>query len=86
MAACFHYGLADAIAHLAVSLCRRHQLTQVVLSGGVFQNQVLLIAVQDRLHQDGLNILIPHDVPPNDGGISLGQVAIAAARLKRTPP
>ena len=86
IAARFHYGLADAIAHLAISLCRRHQLTQVVLSGGVFQNQVLLTAVHDRLHQDGLNILIPHDVPPNDGGISLGQVAIAAARLKENPP
>jgi hydrogenase maturation protein HypF len=86
MAARFHYGLADAIAHLAIPLCHRHQLTQVVLSGGVFQNQVLLTAVQNQLREAGLDVLIPHDVPPNDGGISLGQVVIAAARLKRTPP
>jgi hydrogenase maturation protein HypF len=82
IAARFHYGLANAIAHLAIPLCRRHHLTQVVLSGGVFQNQVLLTAVQDQLCQAGLTVLVPHDVPPNDGGIALGQIAIAAARLK----
>ena len=85
IAARFHFGLADAIAHLAITLAHRHHLTRVVLSGGVFQNQVLLTAVQDRLHQGGLNVLTPHDIPPNDGGISLGQVAIAAARLKLRP-
>jgi hydrogenase maturation protein HypF len=86
IAARFHYGLADAIAHLTILLCHRHQLTQVVLSGGVFQNQILLTAFQHQLREADLDVLIPHDVPPNDGGISLGQVAIAAARLKENPP
>lgn len=80
IAARFHQGLAAAIAQLAISLAHHHHLTQIVLSGGVFQNQVLLVAVQQQLQQAGLTVLIPHDVPPNDGGIALGQVAIAAAR------
>jgi len=80
IAARFHLGLAAAIAQLAISLAHHHHLSQVVLSGGVFQNQVLLVAVQQQLQQAGLDVLIPHDVPPNDGGIALGQVAIAAVR------
>jgi hydrogenase maturation protein HypF len=80
IAARFHQGLATAIAQLATTLAHHHHLSQVVLSGGVFQNQVLLVAVQTQLQQAGLDVLIPHDVPPNDGGIALGQVAIAAAR------
>ena len=86
MAARFHYGLADAIANLAIMLTNRHYLTQVVLSGGVFQNQILLIAVQQQLQKAGLTVLTAHDVPPNDGGIALGQVAIAAARIRENPP
>ena len=82
IAARFHYGLARAISALAVTLATHHQLSQVVLSGGVFQNQVLLLAVQARLRHQGLTVLTPHKVPPNDGGLSLGQVAIAAAKLK----
>jgi hydrogenase maturation protein HypF len=80
IAARFHLGLAAAIAQLATDLAHQHQLTQVVLSGGVFQNQVLLTAVQEQLQQNGLTVLIPHAVPANDGGIALGQGAIAAAR------
>ncbi|WP_204139903.1 carbamoyltransferase HypF [Halomicronema sp. CCY15110] len=80
IAARFHLGLAAAIAHLATDLAHHHQLTQVILSGGVFQNQVLLVAVQQQLQQSGLTVLIPHAVPANDGGIALGQGAISAAR------
>ncbi len=80
IAAKFHLGLAAAIADLATDLAFHHHLTQVVLSGGVCQNQVLLVAVQTQLQQTGLTVLVPHVVPPNDGGIALGQGAIAAAR------
>ena len=83
IAARFHQGLADSLANLAITLAARHQLKQVVLSGGVFQNQVLLVAVQTQLQQQGLTVLIPHGIPPNDGGLSLGQVAIAMARLQK---
>ncbi|RZM78897.1 carbamoyltransferase HypF [Leptolyngbya iicbica] len=80
IAARFHLGLAAAIAQLATELAHHQHLTQVVLSGGVFQNQVLLIAVQEQLQQQGLTVLIPHEVPANDGGLALGQGAIVIAR------
>jgi len=86
IAARFHLGLAAAIAQLATDLAHQHQLTQVVLSGGVFQNQVLLIAVREQLQQQGLTVLIPQEVPCNDGGIALGQGAIAIARHLSTSP
>ena len=82
IAARFHQGFANAIAELAMILADRHQFEQVVLSGGVFQNQVLLLAVQARLRQQGLTVLTPQAIPPNDGGLSLGQVAIATAQLR----
>jgi hydrogenase maturation protein HypF len=85
MAARFHAGLAQAIAALAITLTQQHQLPQVVLSGGVFQNQVLLLAVQKKLQQQGLTVLTPEAVPPNDGGIALGQAAIATARMLSSP-
>ena len=81
IAARFHHGLAAAISQLAVRLAEHHHLNRVVLSGGVFQNLVLLMAVQEQLCHQGLTVLTPHTVPPNDGGLSLGQVAIAAARM-----
>ena len=84
IAARFHYGLAGAITQLAITLTQHHQLHRVMLSGGVFQNQTLLTTVQEQLQRQGLTVLTPHDVPPNDGGISLGQVAIAAARILST--
>ena len=80
MAARFHAGVANAVAETAISLCRAHRLEQVVLSGGVFQNRLLLEAVERELQANGLEVLIPTHTPANDGGISLGQAAIAAAR------
>jgi hydrogenase maturation protein HypF len=53
----------------------------VVLSGGVFQNRLLLEATAALLERAGLRVLVPALLPPNDGGISFGQAAIAAARL-----
>ncbi|MGB3519797.1 MAG: hypothetical protein WBA43_25315, partial [Elainellaceae cyanobacterium] len=50
------------------------------LTGGVFQNQMLLTAVRQQLEQQGLTVLTAEQVPCNDGGLSLGQGAIAAAR------
>jgi hydrogenase maturation protein HypF len=56
-------------------------LRTVCLSGGVFQNRRLAGAAIRRLGADGFRVLINHQVPVNDGGISYGQAAVAAARL-----
>jgi hydrogenase maturation protein HypF len=76
----FHLGLAAGLA-AAVCEARDHTgLSTVALSGGVFQNVVLLTALADRLEAAGFRVLTHSRVPPNDGGISLGQAAVAAAR------
>jgi hydrogenase maturation protein HypF len=74
-----HAGVAAA----TVSACERaasaRGLDSVVLSGGVFQNRLLLEATEQGLRRAGLRVLIPEALPPNDGGIAYGQAAIAAA-------
>ena len=76
----FHYGLANIMIQLAQQLITQHSITQVVLSGGVFQNKTLLQAIVNGL-QDHVKVLVHQHVPANDGGIALGQAAIAAAQL-----
>jgi hydrogenase maturation protein HypF len=78
IAAGFHEGLGRATAALGARLARRHGLDTVALSGGVFQNARFSDTVEDALAADGLTVLVHESVPPNDGGISVGQAAIAA--------
>jgi hydrogenase maturation protein HypF len=70
-----------------VTVCRRIRaergLGTVALSGGVFQNLLLLERCVSALDQAGFRVLLHGRVPPNDGGISLGQAAIAGARDRR---
>lgn len=82
MAAKFHQGLAIAISEMVAEFHQSWEFNQVALTGGVFQNQLLLKGVRDILTKMGLEVLTHTQVPPNDGGLSLGQVAIAAARLE----
>jgi hydrogenase maturation protein HypF len=77
MAARFHAALAESI----VAVARRVGETRVALSGGCFQNRWLAELTVRRLRHTGFDVLLHRQVPPNDGGISLGQVAVAAARL-----
>jgi hydrogenase maturation protein HypF len=80
VAARFHHGVAHAIARTCALLRSRCGLGVVALSGGVFQNLLLLERTVSRLEADGFRVLVHSRVPPNDGGISLGQVAVASAR------
>jgi hydrogenase maturation protein HypF len=79
VAAGFHETMAQATASAATELAARHGLGTVALSGGVFQNVRLAEAVANGLKANGLDVLVHRQIPPNDGGISLGQAAIAAA-------
>ncbi|MDP8960695.1 MAG: carbamoyltransferase HypF [Actinomycetota bacterium] len=79
IAAGFHAGLADGAATLAAELCRHYGLDTVALSGGVFQNVRLTDLLARRLRAAGLRVLTHERVPANDGGISIGQAAIAAS-------
>ena len=76
----FHNGLAAATAAACARLAADRGLGTVALGGGVFQNRVLLERTAERLERAGLRVLVPTALPPNDGGISYGQAAVAAAR------
>ena len=80
IAARFHNGLIAALVSTAGALAAARALDCVVLSGGVFQNRILLEGVTAGLEARALNVLSPEAVPANDGGLSLGQACIAAAR------
>jgi hydrogenase maturation protein HypF len=79
IAARFHHGLASAVARTAVRLSGHHNLQTVVLSGGVFQNRLLLERIAYLMGSQGLQVLSPEATPANDGGLSLGQAVIAYA-------
>ncbi|MGD8495553.1 MAG: carbamoyltransferase HypF [Gemmatimonadales bacterium] len=78
----FHLGVADGTAAASAAEARRRGLSMAVLSGGVFQNVLLLERVAARLAALGVEPLVPCRLPPNDGGISYGQAAAGAARLR----
>jgi len=78
IARAFHLGVADGLCKAALKLCEKHAVDTVVLSGGVFQNQLLLERVKSLLDRKAIHIWTNCAVPPNDGGISLGQAALAA--------
>jgi hydrogenase maturation protein HypF len=77
----FHNGLAAATARACEVTAARCGTETIVLTGGVFQNQRLLGRTAELLGDAGLRVLTPELLPPNDGGIAYGQLAVAAARL-----
>lgn len=77
----FQTGVARLIATVARRVREERRLNRVCLSGGVFQNVFLLERACRQLRQDGFEVFTHGRVPPNDGGISFGQAAIANARL-----
>jgi hydrogenase maturation protein HypF len=74
----FHLSLAEALQTTVRELCESKSIDLIVLSGGVFQNDLLLKDVQRALQRLGVEVWVNSIVPPNDGGISLGQGASAS--------
>ncbi len=77
MAARFHNTLVQAIGEIAKIVAE----PRVALTGGCFQNRLLVERSIQCLQNEGFEVILHHQVPPNDGGISLGQVIVAAAKL-----
>jgi hydrogenase maturation protein HypF len=73
----FHYTMAQIIAEMCKLIAKDTGITQVALSGGVFQNRLLLNLATTALKREGFSVLTHHLVPGNDGGVSLGQAVIA---------
>ncbi len=73
----FHNTMAQIIAEMCKSSAKETGISEVVLSGGVFQNQLLLKLATSALQREGFSVLTHRLVPCNDGGISLGQAVVA---------
>lgn len=85
LAASFHERLARGIADACVHLGAKLDAQRVALSGGVFQNALLLSRVEQLLRERELVVYTNHQVPANDGGISLGQALIAGSQSEAVP-
>ncbi len=78
----FHNGIANALRVATSEIRKQTGIQKVVLSGGVWQNITLLRRTLSLLGSDGFKVYIHREVPTNDGGLSLGQAAVAASRLR----
>jgi hydrogenase maturation protein HypF len=82
IAGAFHRTLAEAVAQACVMIREREKLNKVTLSGGVFQNALLLELTLDALAREGFQVYFQTQAPPNDGGLCLGQAAVALAQCR----
>ncbi|MDD4780869.1 MAG: carbamoyltransferase HypF, partial [Tissierellia bacterium] len=73
----FHNTIGNATVELVCKISKRYEIKQVVLSGGVFQNDYLLLYVSKKLKERGFSVYYNQQIPINDSGISVGQLAIA---------
>ncbi|GAA2264431.1 carbamoyltransferase HypF [Streptomyces amakusaensis] len=83
VAARFHASVTDVVRRVCASARERHGLETVVLTGGVFGNALLLSGCARDLAADGFTVLRHRLVPPNDGGLALGQLMVAARVVPR---
>jgi hydrogenase maturation protein HypF len=80
IAARFHNTVVQLIVHACAGISQETGLGHVALSGGCFQNRLLLTRTTNVLREAGFHVLTHHQVPCNDGGVSLGQAVIAHAQ------
>lgn len=73
LAKIFHSSLIEGASEIAFAICREADIDQVVLSGGVFQNRIMLSGMEKKLASLGLRVFINRKIPSNDAGISAGQ-------------
>jgi hydrogenase maturation protein HypF len=73
----FHYTMAEIVAGMCKLIARESNIKRVALSGGVFQNRLLLRLATAALKREGFEVLTHRLVPANDGGIALGQAVVA---------
>ena len=85
IAARFHNTVANMVLSVCQVLHDQTGVSMVGLSGGVWQNMTLLYKTFDLLNDAGFKVLVHHQVPPNDGGLSLGQAAVASAVYLSNP-
>jgi hydrogenase maturation protein HypF len=78
----FHNTIADIILNLCKKIREDKKINSVALSGGVFQNLILLDNTYKKLESENFKIFIHQKIPPNDGGIAAGQAVIAAKQRK----
>ncbi|GAB4356400.1 MAG: carbamoyltransferase HypF [Oricola sp.] len=78
IAARFHLGLAGALVETAIAAAEQSGTRRIALSGGVMQNRILAETLHGHLAREGFDVLLQSRVPANDGGLSLGQAAVAA--------
>jgi len=78
----FHNGLAACVLEMCSQIRSETGIDEVALSGGVWQNITLLGRTLSLLKDDGFRVYIHQEVPTNDGGLSLGQAVVAAARMR----
>ena len=82
IAARFHNGLAELSLQVCLEIRRKAGINEVALSGGVWQNMALLERVTRNLRNGGFIVYLHHQIPANDGGLSLGQTLVGAARFR----
>lgn len=78
----FHQTLAEQVVAACIEARKSSGRNKTALSGGVFQNRLLLRLTEERLGQEGFEVLRHHMIPPNDGGIAIGQAAYGMNRLQ----
>jgi len=78
----FHLAIAEMIVAVCCRIRERENVNCAALSGGVFQNRLLLEKSMEMLRDNGFEVYINQKVPPNDGGIALGQAYLACLAMK----